>query len=104
MSTKDTSPDPELEKDGPRFNPKKFFATQPQISIFVKRDESDVIKDPDNSELVVHVERINGHPWSMKMGYLNTVPLDFATQMILKKRAEPGDHAAYEAALASYYG
>lgn len=89
----------DLTRD-PRINWKEYFAKQPQVVIFMKRDESDVIRDPDNSVLVMHNEGINGYKIQIKMGHLNTVPIDFATQLINRKRAEPADHAAYEKALA----
>lgn len=85
----------------PRINWREYFAKQPQIAVFMKRDESDVIRDPDNQKTVLHEEGINGYKISLKMGHLNTVPLDFATQLITRKRAEPADHAAYEQALAA---
>lgn len=99
-------PDPEITpgEENRLFNPKKYYALQPQITVIMKRDESDVIKDPDNSVLVIHEEGINGYKIPLRMGYANTVPLDFATQLISRKKADPADHATYKRAMLEYRG
>ena len=105
MSTKAATPiESPVDLSDPKYNPETYFGAQPQIAIFVKRDESDVLRDPDNMTEVIHKEGINGAILPIRMGHLNTVPLDYAMQMIDRRKAEPADHAQYEAAKAARTG
>lgn len=88
--------DPTMDPASERWNPVRYFRAQPEVEVFVKRDESDQIKDPDGRIDVTHTEGINGYLIQMVMGQRKTLPLDFAIQMIDRRKAEPIDWGQYD--------
>jgi hypothetical protein len=81
--------DPTLDPSNPRWLPKKYFQREKQVLVFVKRDQSDVLKDPDHQVEVTIPVSINGFKLDVPMGRAVSIPESYAHFLIDIGMAQP---------------
>lgn len=74
--------DPTMDPGSPRWQPRKYFAAQPKITIVMPRDASDLLGDPSRKIPVKVPVSINGFKLMIQKDKPTAVPRDFALHIV----------------------
>jgi hypothetical protein len=73
---------PDMDPGSKYWNPRKYFAAQPKVTVVVDRTDSDILSDPRNENKVTVPVSINGYTLNIIKGKPVNVPLDFALHIV----------------------
>lgn len=73
---------PDMDPGHRMWNPRKYFAAQPKVTIVIERNDSDILADPHNKNETKIPVSINGYTLNIVKGKPVRVPRDFALHII----------------------